>query len=181
MSRLKLIALAALTLCAVIALGAGASARTGDRNHDRIPDRWEKRHHLSLHVNQARRDQDRDGLNNRDEFKAGTDPRDRDSDDDGVKDGADCRPAPVTAAASSHGSDDSGSDNSGPGSTSSGSSDDPATHDATDDHGTDDPATHDATDDHGSDDPATHDAGDAHGTDDPATHDAGDDNDDCDD
>jgi len=34
-------------------------------NHDHIPDRWEKRHHLSLHVNQARHDQDRDRLDNR--------------------------------------------------------------------------------------------------------------------
>ena len=58
----------------VIALPSVAAAK--DRNHDRIPDRWEKRHHLSLHVNQAKRDQDRDGLKNRQEFKAGDDPRD---------------------------------------------------------------------------------------------------------
>jgi hypothetical protein len=69
----------------VIALPSVAAAR--DRNHDRIPDRWEKRHHLSLHKNQARRDQDRDGLKNRQEWKAGDDPRDPDSNNDGTEDG----------------------------------------------------------------------------------------------
>ncbi|MGH2964576.1 MAG: hypothetical protein ACRDMH_04215 [Solirubrobacterales bacterium] len=69
----------------VVALPAAAAAR--DRNHDRIPDRWEKRHHLSLHKNQAQRNQDRDGLKNRQEWKAGDDPRDPDSDNDGVEDG----------------------------------------------------------------------------------------------
>jgi hypothetical protein len=69
----------------VIALPGAAAAR--DRNHDRIPDRWEKHHHLSLHKNQAKRNQDRDGLKNRQEWKAGDDPRDPDSDNDGVEDG----------------------------------------------------------------------------------------------
>ena len=67
-------------------LGAG-SASAKDRNHDRIPDRWEKRHHLSLHHNQAKRDQDADGLKNRAEWRAKTDPRDDDSDNDGIEDG----------------------------------------------------------------------------------------------
>jgi hypothetical protein len=80
--------LAALLAAAGLLLMAGsASAHSRDRNHDRIPDRWEKRHHLSLHHNQARRDQDRDGLRNRAEFRAGLDPRDKDTDDDGIKDG----------------------------------------------------------------------------------------------
>jgi hypothetical protein len=77
--------LAGLAAVVVLALPAAASAR--DRNHDRIPDRWEKRHHLSLRVNQAHRDQDHDGLNNRQEFRAGTDPRDADTDNDGIEDG----------------------------------------------------------------------------------------------
>jgi hypothetical protein len=64
------------------------SARV-DRNHDRLPDRWECRNRLSLKVNQARRDQDRDGLNNTGEFKAGTNPNDADTDNDGVRDGND--------------------------------------------------------------------------------------------
>jgi hypothetical protein len=62
------------------------SARV-DRNHDRIPDRWECRHHLSLKVKQTKRDQDRDGLNNLGEFQAGDDPHRADSDGDGVNDG----------------------------------------------------------------------------------------------
>ena len=69
----------------VLALPSVAAAK--DRNHDNIPDRWEKRHSLSLKVNQAKRDQDRDKLVNRKEFRAGMDPNDSDSDDDGVEDG----------------------------------------------------------------------------------------------
>jgi hypothetical protein len=82
-----------LTTCAVAVLGTLAllalpgAAAANDGNHDRIPDRWEKRHHLSTSVNQAFRDQDRDHLRNRAEFLAGDNPRDRDSDDDGVIDG----------------------------------------------------------------------------------------------
>ena len=57
MRHLKLIVLGALTVL-VLAAPASASARHRDRNHDRIPDRWEKTHKLSLRVNQARRDQD---------------------------------------------------------------------------------------------------------------------------
>jgi hypothetical protein len=76
----------ALGAFALLALPSLAAAK--DRNHDRIPDRWEKRHDLSLETNQARLDQDRDHLRNRAEFLAGDDPRDRDSDDDGVMDGS---------------------------------------------------------------------------------------------
>jgi hypothetical protein len=74
-----------LGLIALIALPSAAAAK--DRNHDRIPDRWEKAHHLSLGANQARRDQDRDGLRNRGEFMASDKPHDADSDNDGVEDG----------------------------------------------------------------------------------------------
>lgn len=85
MKKLSLIAL--LSLLAVLVMAVAASARGGDRNGDRIPDRWERSHRLSLKVNQARRDTDRDGLNNRGEWRSHSDPRDRDSDDDGIKDG----------------------------------------------------------------------------------------------
>src|SRR3954451_6403178 len=75
-------------IVAAIAVAAGpASAASKDRNHDRIPDRWEPKHGLSLDRNQANRDQDGDELENRGEFKAKTDPRDDDSDGDGVEDG----------------------------------------------------------------------------------------------
>jgi hypothetical protein len=74
-----------LTLAAVLALPATAAAR--DRNHDQIPDRWERAHHLSLRVNQAARDPDRDGLNNYNEWIDGTDPHRADSDGNGTPDG----------------------------------------------------------------------------------------------
>jgi hypothetical protein len=77
----------ALALGALALLAMPGLAAAKDGNHDRIPDRWEKRHHLSLKVNQAHRDQDGDHLRNRAEFLAGDDPRDHDSDDDGVMDG----------------------------------------------------------------------------------------------
>jgi hypothetical protein len=84
----KLLVLAAtgLALVASLLLATFASAG-GDRNRDRIPDRWEKQHRLSLKVDQSRRDQDGDGLNNRGEWRAKLDPRDDDSDDDGIDDG----------------------------------------------------------------------------------------------
>jgi hypothetical protein len=78
----------ALALGALALLAMPSLAAAKDRNHDRIPDRWEKRHHLSLKVNQARKDQDSDHLRNRAEFLAGDNPRDDDSDNDGVMDGA---------------------------------------------------------------------------------------------
>ena len=74
-----------LALAASLMLAGGAFAK--DRNHDRIPDKWEKRHHLSLHHKQGRRDQDHDGLKNRGEFRAHLNPRDADTDDDGIDDG----------------------------------------------------------------------------------------------
>jgi hypothetical protein len=84
-NALKIAFAAVLGALAILALPALASAK--DRNHDHIPDRWEKRHHLSLNVNQAGRDQDQDGLDNSGEFQAGDNPRSDDSDGDGVTDG----------------------------------------------------------------------------------------------
>ena len=85
--RARLGGLLAMALGALALLAMPGVAAAKDGNHDRIPDRWEKRHHLSLSVNQAGGDQDGDHLRNRDEFQAGDNPRDRDSDDDGVMDG----------------------------------------------------------------------------------------------
>jgi len=79
--------LAATGVLVMLAVPGVAAAKQRDRNHDGIPDRWEKRHHLSTKVNQARRDQDRDQLRNRAEFLAGTNPRNADSDGDGIPDG----------------------------------------------------------------------------------------------
>jgi hypothetical protein len=82
--RLLIIALA---LVAALGIVSSAAAKSRDRNHDRLPDRWERAHNLSLKVKQAKRDQDRDGLDNRGEYRAHTNPRDHDSDDDGIEDG----------------------------------------------------------------------------------------------
>ena len=87
MLRRKIALVVALVLTASLGLAGAVAARDGDRNDDRIPDRWEKRHHLSLKVKQHRRDQDGDGLKNRGEWRAKLDPRDDDTDDDGIEDG----------------------------------------------------------------------------------------------
>lgn len=79
----------ALALGALALLAMPGLAAAKDRNHDHIPDKWEKRHHLSLKTNQAHENQDGDRLRNRAEFLAGDDPRDADSNDDGVMDGED--------------------------------------------------------------------------------------------
>jgi hypothetical protein len=75
-----------LALLGSLLLAASASAHGRDANRDRIPDRWEKKHGLSLKVKQTRRDQDKDGFHNRAEWRAKTDPHDADSDDDGIED-----------------------------------------------------------------------------------------------
>jgi hypothetical protein len=70
----------------LLALPAGALAKRHDRDHDRMADKWEKRHHLNTRANDARRDPDKDGLSNLSEFRHHTDPQKADTDDDGVKD-----------------------------------------------------------------------------------------------
>jgi hypothetical protein len=87
-ARRGAVLLGAAAILALLAFPAFAAAKHHhrDRNHDGIPDRWEKRHHLSLKVNQAGRDQDHEGLDNRGEFENRTDPRDPDTDNDGLKD-----------------------------------------------------------------------------------------------
>jgi hypothetical protein len=83
----KKLLILAVALVAGLGVVSSASARSRDRNHDRLPDRWERAHHLSLKVKQGKRDQDRDGLDNRGEFRAKTNPRDADTDNDGIRDG----------------------------------------------------------------------------------------------
>jgi hypothetical protein len=83
----NLLLLAASCVAVLVFPAAGMARSHGDRNRDRIPDRWERAHHLTLKVNQAKRDQDHDGLRNRAEFMAGDDPRDADTDNDGIGDG----------------------------------------------------------------------------------------------
>jgi hypothetical protein len=80
-------------LLTTIALLIGAAALTASpalarkHDHDRLPDRWEKRHHLDVSKDDSRRDPDRDGLSNYGEYRAHTNPRKRDSDHDGRRDG----------------------------------------------------------------------------------------------
>src|SRR4051812_34572867 len=88
---MKRLATAVIAVLALTAALLPASAMARDRNHDRLPDKWEKHHHLSLSHDQSRRDQDRDGLRNLAEFRNHTDPRSDDTDDDGLDDGDDVR------------------------------------------------------------------------------------------
>lgn len=76
----------AAALLALFVLAVPGTASAKDSNKDRIPDRWERAHKLTLKKDQRKLDQDRDGLRNRGEWLSGTSPRDRDSDDDGVTD-----------------------------------------------------------------------------------------------
>jgi hypothetical protein len=78
--------LAAAIAASLLVLPAGALAKGRDRDHDRMPDKWEKKHHLNVHANDARRDPDRDQLSNLSEFRHHTDPHDADTDDDGIED-----------------------------------------------------------------------------------------------
>ena len=80
------IGLVAVVAAIGVALIAAPAQAAKDRNHDGISDRWEKQHQHSLKRDQAKRDQDEDGLKNLGEFKARFDPRDDDSDDDGTED-----------------------------------------------------------------------------------------------
>ena len=87
MTRLRKTLFLAAPCAAVLAVPVLTSAGTGDSDRDRMPDRWERRHGLSTSRDDARRDRDRDGARNVTEFRNATNPRDRDSDDDGVRDG----------------------------------------------------------------------------------------------
>jgi hypothetical protein len=72
---------------ALLLVPGGAAAKSRDRDHDKLPDKWEKRHHLSTKKKSARKDGDRDGLNNLCEYRSKTKPRRADSDHDGRPDG----------------------------------------------------------------------------------------------
>jgi hypothetical protein len=77
------------TALALLIIPAAAQAR--DRDHDGLPDKWEKRHHLSTKAKSANGDPDRDRVDNRNELREGTNPRRRDSDRDGRPDGREDR------------------------------------------------------------------------------------------
>ena len=108
--KLKTFSVAAAGALALLIAAFAGTAVAKDRNHDQIPDKWEKRYHLSLKVNQANKDQDQDSVGNRDEYQEGTSPRDPDSDNDGVLDGDDEQEG-VDDQGDDEGADDQGDDN----------------------------------------------------------------------
>jgi hypothetical protein len=85
MRLLKALTTAAIA-AALLLVPAGALAKSRDRDHDRMADKWEKRHHLNVRANDARKDPDRDHLSNLSEFRHHTDPQSADTDDDGIDD-----------------------------------------------------------------------------------------------
>ncbi len=90
MARLhRVLATLALLVAATALCAAPALARKHD--HDKLPDRWERKFHLSTKKNDAKRDRDRDGLSNLREYRSHTNPRKKDTDHDGLKDGAERR------------------------------------------------------------------------------------------
>lgn len=66
--------------------GTGAAAY--DADHDGLPDSWERQYGMSVRVDQAHTDIDRDGLDNLAEYRSGTHPRRPDTDADGIPDRA---------------------------------------------------------------------------------------------
>ena len=80
-----------IIITAMLALAAPAAAAPRDRDHDGLPDRWETRHGLSSTSKGGSADPDRDRVDNLNEHREGTHPRDRDSDNDGRPDGREDR------------------------------------------------------------------------------------------
>ncbi|MEA2473475.1 MAG: hypothetical protein QOE06_1390 [Thermoleophilaceae bacterium] len=76
-----------LAAAIAMALPGAALAKKGDRDNDKMPDKWEVKHGLKVTKNDARKDADHDGLTNLKEFRAKTDPQNADTDNDGLDDG----------------------------------------------------------------------------------------------
>lgn len=85
MRLIKALVTAAIA-ASLFVIPASALAKGRDRDHDRMPDKWEKKHHLNVHANDARKDPDRDHLSNLSEFRHHTDPQRADTDNDGIDD-----------------------------------------------------------------------------------------------
>lgn len=88
MSKIRLLLFGAV-IAALLAVPGAAMAKSRDRDHDKLPDKWEKKFHLSTHKKNAKGDPDRDGLNNLGEFRSGTNPRRADTNNNGVSDAND--------------------------------------------------------------------------------------------
>lgn len=63
------------------------SAASRDADHDGMPNRWENAQGLDSHKANAAGDPDRDRLSNLAEYRHGAEPKDEDSDNDGIDDG----------------------------------------------------------------------------------------------
>jgi hypothetical protein len=79
-----------IVVLAYIAVTASADTPR-DRDHDRMPDRWERGHDLSPTKRNGKRDPDGDHLRNRREFRLRTHPKRADTDRDRLRDGAEVR------------------------------------------------------------------------------------------
>ena len=90
MTKLRVL-FTALAALALLALPSAASAKRHDSDRDGMPNRWEKKFHLKVHRNDARKDRDHDGLVNRAEFANHTNPNRADTDRDGLDDGDEVR------------------------------------------------------------------------------------------
>jgi Bacterial TSP3 repeat len=77
-----------LALALTLVAPAAAAAKPRDRDHDRLPDKWEKHYGLSTHKRSAKGDPDHDRLSNLREYRLRTNPRRKDTDRDGLSDGA---------------------------------------------------------------------------------------------
>ncbi len=85
----RLIGVVLLLVSLVAPVAAWPASR--DRDDDGLPDRWERRYHLSTSKASAKRDPDRDRLNNRREYRLRTNPQRADTDRDGLRDGAEVK------------------------------------------------------------------------------------------
>lgn len=90
-TRTRLIVVATAIIMILLLGAMPAMAKSKDKNKNKIPDTWEKKYHLSLKVNQAKKDFDKDGLKNIDEYRCATNPRKKDTDKDGILDGQEDR------------------------------------------------------------------------------------------
>src|SRR3954453_21306659 len=90
MSKLRMLLFGAV-VAALLAVPGAAMAKSRDRDHDKLPDKWEHKFHLSTHHKSGKGDPDKDALNNRGGFKAKTNPRKADSDRNGIEDANDDR------------------------------------------------------------------------------------------
>ncbi|MGA8219608.1 MAG: hypothetical protein WB771_13680 [Solirubrobacterales bacterium] len=85
--KLRTFSVAAVGALALMVVAFGGTAVAKDRNRDHISDKWEKKFHLSLKVDQSNKDQDRDHVDNLNEFQERTNPRRKDTNHNGRPDG----------------------------------------------------------------------------------------------